>query len=65
MLKAEGIHFRYNSDRWILDGIDLVVKPGEVVGLHGPSGYGKTTLARILAGYDEPFSGSVKMKMVA
>ncbi len=32
-----------------LDGVDLVVKPGEVVGLVGPNGAGKTTLIKIIA----------------
>ena len=37
----------------------MTISPGEVVGLQGPSGRGKSTLARILCGYLEPDCGSV------
>ncbi|NEU30951.1 ATP-binding cassette domain-containing protein [bacterium LRH843] len=61
MLEAKGICFRYDKEDWILNGVNLTVQPGEVIGLFGPSGYGKTTFARILTGYTEPFSGTVKL----
>ena len=40
-----------------LDGIDLDVKAGEILGVAGPNGAGKSTLIRVLAGEDEPDGG--------
>lgn len=59
-LEARNISFRYGKDgRQILDRTDLMVEPGERVGITAPSGYGKTTLLKILAGYEKPDSGDV------
>ena len=47
----EGVSFRYQADPslpWTLDDINLVIAPGEVVALVGPSGGGKTTLVSLL-----------------
>ena len=42
-----------------LDGVDLTIGRGEIVGCAGPSGSGKTTLLHLLAGLDTPTSGTV------
>lgn len=57
-LEAKDITFGYRG-RAVLSGVSLGVQPGEVVGLTGHSGRGKTTLARIIAGHIRPASGSV------
>lgn len=51
------VHRRF-GDRTVLAGIDLRIDSGEVVALLGPSGTGKSTLLRILAGLDRGFTGS-------
>jgi len=57
-LRASGIHQRFGA-RVVLDGVDLEVPPGVVVGLLGPNGAGKTTLMRILFGVIAPDAGAV------
>jgi ABC-2 type transport system ATP-binding protein len=44
-----------------LDGVDLVVHPGTIVGLLGPNGAGKTTLVSVVAGLRRPDSGTVRV----
>ena len=57
-LEAKGIRFSYGKQP-VLNGFDLVIESGERVALRAPSGTGKTTLCRILAGYLQPASGAV------
>lgn len=59
MLKGDKIFFRYETTNWIIKGLDFEVGPSEVVGLPGPSGRGKSTLAKLLAGHLIPHSGVV------
>lgn len=60
MLKASDLAFRYGKNKPLLwKDISLEVNPGEIVGLSGSSGLGKTTLAKILAGYLTPATGQV------
>jgi ATP-binding cassette, subfamily C, bacterial CydC len=59
-LELRGARFRYAADgRWLLDGVDLRVRPGRAVALMGPSGCGKTTLAELLVRFRDPTAGSV------
>lgn len=59
-IEANNISFRYNQKSpWILKDINLTIKEGERVGLVGPSGYGKSTLVKILSGYLKPSKGEV------
>lgn len=48
----------WRGDAVILGPMEIAVAPGETVALTGPSGVGKTTLLRIMAGLDERFEGT-------
>ena len=58
-LEARNISFSYQDEKPVLSDIDFTVETGEIVGLTAPSGYGKSTLGKILAGYLQPDKGTV------
>jgi len=59
-LEAVDISFRYDSGRRnVLNHVSLYLEDGERLGLKAPSGFGKTTLCKILGGYEEPHNGQV------
>ncbi|MBQ8063247.1 MAG: ABC transporter ATP-binding protein [Clostridia bacterium] len=61
-LSAEHLSFHYGKHLpFILNDVSLSLEEGERVGIVGPSGYGKSTLAKILAGYLEPTEGEVRL----
>jgi ABC-2 type transport system ATP-binding protein len=60
MLQARGIVMRYGP-RTAVDGVDLDLRPGEILGLLGPNGAGKTTLLRRLAGLLPGSAGTVDL----
>ena len=60
MIEVASLRKAYDG-RTILDGIDLTVRPGEIVALLGPNGAGKTTTVEIVEGYRAPDSGTVRV----
>ncbi|MFI5663089.1 ABC-F family ATP-binding cassette domain-containing protein [Streptomyces sp. NPDC051684] len=50
-----------HGDRSLFSGLDLVVAPGDVIGLVGANGAGKSTLLRLLAGLTTPEEGDVRL----
>lgn len=61
ILEVRGLTRRYGRTR-VLKGIDVSVRPGEVVALLGPNGAGKTTLLRVLAGLARAEEGVVLVR---
>lgn len=59
MLEARDITFGYAKGKPLYERFSLTVEPGERVALSAPSGFGKTTLCRILAGFEKPWEGEV------
>jgi peptide/nickel transport system ATP-binding protein len=63
LLSVRGLHVDFVTDRGValvLDGVNLDIGPGEVVGLVGESGCGKTTLARAILGILPPGAARIR-----
>ncbi|BCQ09228.1 ABC transporter ATP-binding/permease protein [Mycobacterium heckeshornense] len=58
-LEVRRVSFSVDGGKQLLDDISLMARPGTLTAIIGGSGAGKTTLARLIAGYARPSSGSV------
>lgn len=59
-LRCENVTYRHpGADQPVLAGLSLEVQPGRIVAVTGPSGVGKTTLGRLMAGLLTPDSGTI------
>jgi branched-chain amino acid transport system ATP-binding protein len=59
MLEIHGLHTHYGPSH-IVQGLDLVAGAGEVVGIFGRNGVGKTTLLKTIAGWIKPSAGEIR-----
>ncbi len=60
-LEIVGLKCSY-GEHTVLDGINLTIKPGEIVSLIGGSGSGKSTLLRVIMGLTRPLAGAVRVE---
>lgn len=58
-IRLESVRFSYERGREVLKGIDLEIRPGEMIGLVGRSGAGKSTIINLIARFHDPDSGAV------
>ncbi len=64
-LRVDHVAYAYRSGRDVLHDVTLTVRPGERLAIVGPTGAGKSTLGRLMAGVDAPREGSVTVGGVA
>ena len=58
-IELRDVWVRYDGEEWVLRGVDLTIRKGEMVALVGPSGAGKSTLADLLPRFVDPARGAV------
>lgn len=59
-LEGKNLFFRYDRKKpWILEDVSIKIEKGQRLAVSAPSGFGKTTLALLLAGYLEPVKGEI------
>jgi ABC-2 type transport system ATP-binding protein len=58
VISIKDLRMKY-SDRYVLNGVDLEVYPGQIIGYIGPNGAGKSTTVKIMLGLVEGFTGDV------
>jgi subfamily B ATP-binding cassette protein MsbA len=60
-LRFENVSFHYQAGEPVLQGVDLTIRPGEIVALVGPSGAGKSTLADLVPRFQDPTGGRITL----
>ncbi|SQA14741.1 Uncharacterized ABC transporter ATP-binding protein HI_1470 [Streptobacillus moniliformis] len=58
-LKVKNLGFYYEKDEWIFKDLNFELAQGEILGIFGYSGCGKSSLAKVLADFQNPICGEV------
>ena len=59
-IEFSGVYFRYDANMpWVIEGLDLKIQSGEYVAIVGTTGCGKSTLVRLLLGFEKPDKGAI------
>lgn len=60
-VRFEDVHFAYHPDKPVLQGLSFHIRPGEIIGVIGRSGAGKTTTVNLLCRFHEPRRGGIRL----
>lgn len=60
-IRLRDVTFGYDKSKPVLKGVDLTLKPGEMVGIVGRSGVGKTTIVNLITRFYDPDQGTVEI----
>ena len=59
-VELSNVYYRYDRNMpWVIEGMDLKIRAGEYIGIVGTTGCGKSTLVRLLLGFETPEKGAV------
>ena len=59
VLDIRGLHKRFSAEHWVIDDLSLSVSEGELLCVLGSSGCGKTTMLRLISGFEVPDRGEI------
>lgn len=60
-IEFQGVRFHYEEEKPVLQGLDVSIRPGEVVAIVGANGAGKTTMVNMVPRFYDPVAGTVRV----